>query len=114
MLIAVSHKQFMLSTSNLAFNIMRDMSQRLRKRARETELMNIDAITASIVHEIKQPLSAISANSRDARRFLGKTPPNIQEARGCLIRIVAECVKPVRYLTAFARCFKGPNRSETR
>jgi len=88
MLIAVSHKQFMLSTSNLAFNIMRDMSQRLRKRARETELMNIDAITASIVHEIKQPLSAISANSSAARRFLGKTPPNIQEARGCLIRIV--------------------------
>jgi signal transduction histidine kinase len=87
-LIAVSQKQFVLSTSNLAFSIMRDMSQRLRKRARETELMNIDAITASIVHEIKQPLSAISANSSAARRFLGKTPPNVQEARGCLIRIV--------------------------
>ena len=87
-LIGVSQKQFVLSTSNLAFSIMRDMSQRLRKRARETELMNIDAITASIVHEIKQPLSAISANSSAARRFLGKTPPNVQEARGCLIRIV--------------------------
>jgi signal transduction histidine kinase len=87
-LIAVSQKQFMSSTSNLAFNIMRDMSRRLRKRARETELMNIDAITASIVHEVKQPLSAISANSSAARRFLGKTPPNVQEARGCLVRIV--------------------------
>ena len=87
-LIGVSQKQFVLSTSNLAFSIMRDMSQRLRKRARETELMNIDAITASIVHEIKQPLSAISANSSAARRFLGKTPPDVQEARGCLIRIV--------------------------
>jgi signal transduction histidine kinase len=87
-LIAVSQKQFVLSTSNLAFSIMRDMSQRLRRRARETELMNIDAITASIVHEIKQPLSAISANSSAARRFLGKNPPNVQEARACLIRIV--------------------------
>ena len=87
-LIAVSQKQFVSSTSNLAFSIMRDMSQRLRKRARETELMNVDAITASIVHEIKQPLSAISANSSAARRFLGKTPPNVQEARACLIRIV--------------------------
>jgi signal transduction histidine kinase len=87
-LIGVSQKQFVLSTSNLALSIMRDMSQRLRKRARETELMNIDAITASIVHEIKQPLSAISANSSAARRFLGKTPPDVQEARGCLIRIV--------------------------
>ena len=87
-LIAVSQKQFVSSTSNLAFSIMRDMSQRLRKRARETELMNVDAITASIVHEIKQPLSAISANSSAARRFLGKTPPDVQEARACLIRIV--------------------------
>lgn len=87
-LIGVSQKQFVLSTSNLALSIMRDMSQRLRKRARETELMNIDAITASIVHEIKQPLSAISANSSAARRFLGKTPPDVQEARACLIRIV--------------------------
>jgi C4-dicarboxylate-specific signal transduction histidine kinase len=50
--------------------------------------MNIDAITASIVHELKQPLSAISANSSAARRFLGKTPPDVQEARACLIRIV--------------------------
>ena len=89
-LIAVSQKQFVLSTSNLAFSIMRDMSQRLRKRARETELMNIDAITASIVHEIKQPLTAISTNSSAARRFLGKTPPNVQEARACLMRIVDE------------------------
>jgi CRP/FNR family transcriptional regulator, cyclic AMP receptor protein len=87
-LIGVSQKQFVLSTSNLAFSIMRDMSRRLRKRARETELMNIDAITASIVHEIKQPFSAISANSSAARRFLGKTPPDVQEARACLIRIV--------------------------
>ena len=87
-LIAVTQKQFVSSTSNLAFSIMRDMSQRLRKRARETELMNIDAITASIVHELKQPLSAISANSSAARRFLGKTPPYVQEARACLIRIV--------------------------
>src|SRR6516225_5771642 len=87
-LIAVSQKQFVLSNSNLAFSIMRDMSQRLRRRARETELMNIDAITASIVHEIKQPLTAISANSSAARRFLGKTPPNVHEARGCFMRIV--------------------------
>jgi signal transduction histidine kinase len=87
-LIAVSQQQFISSTSNFAFSIMRDMSQRLRKRARETELMNIDAITASIIHEIRQPLTAISANAGAARRFLGKTEPNVQEGQACLIRIV--------------------------
>ena len=51
-LVPVSETQFMLSVSNLALNIMRDMSRRLRKRAREAELMNIEAITASIVHEL--------------------------------------------------------------
>jgi C4-dicarboxylate-specific signal transduction histidine kinase len=105
-LIAVSQKQFMRSTSNLAFSIMRDMSQRLRKRARETELMNIDAITASIVHEIKQPLTAISANSVAARRFLGRTPPDVQEARGCLIRIVDGVRQTTEVLDAIRSLFQ--------
>ena len=68
-LTAVSEKQFMFSISTLALNIMRDMSRRLRKRAQETELMNIEAITASIVHEIKQPLTAVAADSSAARNY---------------------------------------------
>jgi CRP-like cAMP-binding protein len=110
-LIAVSQKRFMASTSNLSFSIMREMSQRLRKTARETELMNIDAITASIVHEIKQPLTAISANSSAARRLLGKTPPNVQEARGCFMRIVDEVRRTSEVLDSIRSLFQRADQA---
>jgi CRP-like cAMP-binding protein len=82
-LIAVSEKQFMFS-STLALNIMRDMSRRLRKRAQETALMNNEAITASIVHEIKQPLTAVAVDSSAARIFLGKNSTRSSRGAGML------------------------------
>ena len=110
-LIAVSEKQFMFSISTLALNIMRDMSRRLRKRAQETELMNIEAITASIVHEIKQPLTAVAADSSAARIFLGKTPPDLQEVRACLIRIVDGVHRTSDVLDGIRSLFQGTNQS---
>jgi C4-dicarboxylate-specific signal transduction histidine kinase len=110
-LIAVSEKQFMFSISNLAPNIMRDMSRRLRKRAQETELMNIEAITASIVHEVKQPLTAVAANSSAARIFLGKTPPDLQEVGACLIRIVDGVHRTSDVLDSIRSLFQGTKQS---
>jgi signal transduction histidine kinase len=110
-LIPVSEKQFMFSISTLALSIMRDMSRRLRKRAQETELMNIEAITASIVHEIKQPLTAVAADSSAARIFLGKTPPDLQEVRACLIRIVDGVHRTSDVLDGIRSLFQGTNQS---
>lgn len=45
------------------------------ERERDNKLMNAQAITASIAHEIRQPLSAIVLNGSAALRFLGKAPP---------------------------------------
>ena len=101
----------MFSISTLALNIMRDMSRRLRKRAQETELMNIEAITASIVHEIKQPLTAVAANSGAARIFLGKTPPDLKEVRACLIRIVDGVHRTSDVLDGIRSLFQGTNQS---
>ena len=36
----------------------------LQRRERENRLMSVDAATAAIAHEIKQPLAAISARAR--------------------------------------------------
>jgi C4-dicarboxylate-specific signal transduction histidine kinase len=47
-------------------------------------------LSASISHEIKQPLAAISANASAALRWLGRTTPDMGEARAALERIVAE------------------------
>jgi signal transduction histidine kinase len=89
-LIPIGERQFLYLFSDLALDVMRVMVRRLRRRERENELMNIEAITASIGHEIKQPLAAIANNSSAARNFLRMAPPDLHEARALLNKIVDE------------------------
>jgi signal transduction histidine kinase len=65
-------------------------SNAMLERERTNRLMNIDAITASIAHQMRQPLTAIAANGSAALALLGKTPPDIAEARAGLRDIVDE------------------------
>ena len=54
------------------------------KHERDNKLMNVQAITATIAHEVRQPLAAIAANGSAALRFLAKTPPDLEEVRAHL------------------------------
>jgi PAS domain S-box-containing protein len=60
------------------------------ERERENKLMNVDAITASIAHEVKQPLTAIVTNASSALRFSEKTPLDYNEVRTALNRIIRD------------------------
>ena len=53
------------------------LSNALLERERNNKFLNIDAATASIAHEVRQPLTAILANASAALRFLTKAPPDI-------------------------------------
>ena len=57
------------------------------ERERDSKLMNAQAITASIAHEIKQPLAAIATFSSAASRFLQRVPPDLEEVRSALDEI---------------------------
>jgi PAS domain S-box-containing protein len=57
------------------------------ERERENKLMSVEAIFASIAHELRQPLSAITLNAAAARRFSEKTQPDLNEVRAALNRI---------------------------
>jgi C4-dicarboxylate-specific signal transduction histidine kinase len=63
-------------------------SNLLLERERNNRLMNIEAITASIAHQMKQPLTAIAANSDAALALLERNPPDIAEAKAGLRDIV--------------------------
>jgi signal transduction histidine kinase len=88
-LITISANQFLGSVSDLALDVMRVIVRRQRKREREHELMNIEALTASIAHEVRQPLSGIATYAGAARNFLGMSPPNINKVRELLSEIAA-------------------------
>src|SRR5262249_46609602 len=58
------------------------------QRERNNKLMNLEAMVASIGHEVRQPLTSIASNGGAALRFLGHQPPNLEETRSALERIV--------------------------
>jgi signal transduction histidine kinase len=47
-------------------------------------------LSASIAHELNQPLTSVLGNAQAARRWLDATPPNIQEVTTSLDRIVRD------------------------
>jgi PAS domain S-box-containing protein len=61
------------------------------ERERDNKLLNIEAVTASIAHEVRQPLAAIAAYGNAARRFLGRTPLDLDEMRAILENIISDC-----------------------
>ena len=72
------------SAANLAH------SNTMLERERDNKLLNAQALTAAIVHEVKQPLSAIALHGSAALRFLGKTPPELAEVRAALNDMIGD------------------------
>jgi PAS domain S-box-containing protein len=99
---------------NLIYAAARDITERLEAdaeaRQRREELAHVARIatmgelTASLAHEINQPLAAIRSNAEAARRFLSQAAPDISEVRQILDDIVlddrraGEVVQKVRAL----------------
>ncbi|MGA7531602.1 MAG: MASE1 domain-containing protein [Pseudolabrys sp.] len=72
------------SAANLAH------SNTMLERERDNKLLSAQALTAAIVHEVKQPLSAIAINGSAALRYLGKTPPELAEVRAALNDMISD------------------------
>jgi signal transduction histidine kinase len=65
-------------------------SNMMLERERDNKLMNAQAITAAIAHEVRQPLAAIATNAGAARRFLQRPQPDQAEIEAALSRIIGE------------------------
>ena len=64
-------------------------AQRVRQElAHSARVSTIGELTASLAHELNQPLTGIMANAQAAQRFLDATPPDYSEIRGILSDIV--------------------------
>jgi C4-dicarboxylate-specific signal transduction histidine kinase len=80
---------------------LREANETLRERGEtlqkvQTELahvsrvMTLGELTASIAHEVNQPLAAIVTNSNACLRWLGGVQPNFGEARQAVERIIKD------------------------
>jgi len=74
--------------------------------ARVARLTTMGAMTASIAHEINQPLTAIVANGQAAQRWLANTAPDLGEARGALRKIVEDGRRAGQVIDSVRTMFK--------
>jgi len=58
--------------------------------ARVTRIATMGELTASIAHEINQPLGAVVTNGNAAMRWLAGQPPNLEEAGAAIERTIRE------------------------
>ena len=58
--------------------------------AHVSRMVTMGELTASIAHEINQPLTAIVANGSASLRWLAMQPPNLDEAREAMSRVVRD------------------------
>jgi PAS domain S-box-containing protein len=89
---------------------LRDAVETLQ-RERDTKLLNVEAATASIAHEIRQPLAAIAIGGIAALRFLKMTPPDLDELRAILDRIVRDCHHASEVFNSISALFRNVDQS---
>jgi signal transduction histidine kinase len=84
-----------------------------QRREREARLMTGDAVSASIAHEIKQPLSAMTMNANASLRWLDRAAPDLNEAKAALQRIVTNGHRAGAVIENIRALFKTDARTRT-
>jgi signal transduction histidine kinase len=78
----------------------------LLQRERNSKMMNIEAVTASIAHEVRQPLATIAANGSAALLLADRSEPDIPEIRAALNAIVQESLDANQVIGSVRSLFK--------
>ena len=66
----------------------REAQERFEQLAHASRVSTMGELTASLAHELKQPLTAILGNAQAAERFLAEEPPSVHELREILADII--------------------------
>jgi signal transduction histidine kinase len=78
-----------------------------QRREREGRRLSMDAMSAAIAHEFRQPLSAIATSANAAARWLDRTPPNVGKAHDSLKRIADDAQRAVRIIQSVRAMFSN-------
>jgi signal transduction histidine kinase len=86
--------------ANLIYSTLR------RRSSREGRQIAMDAMAASVAHEVNQPIAAMTFNSEAALLLLEQKPPNLGEARAALEAIVADGARAGAVVASLRAMFK--------
>jgi C4-dicarboxylate-specific signal transduction histidine kinase len=82
------------------------------KLARASQAASLSELSASIAHEVNQPLAAIVANSHACHRWLSAEPPNLERAKITADRIIRDANSAADVVSRIRALFK--QSTETR
>ncbi len=84
----------------------REAHQNRLEIAHLERLSTMGELTASLAHELSQPLTAILSNAQAALRFIQKNPPEIEEVRSILQDIVVDDKRASGFIQHLRSFFK--------
>jgi C4-dicarboxylate-specific signal transduction histidine kinase len=90
------------------------LQQAQTELARVTRVTTLGELTASIAHEVNQPLAAVVTDAESSLRWLGRKPPEIGEARSAIEHIIrdahraSEVIQRVRNLAIYSEPERAP------
>src|SRR5712671_3857503 len=74
--------------------------------ARVSRVTTMGELTASLAHEIRQPIAAAVTNARTCLRWLGRDQPDVAEAREAASRIVNDVTRAADIIGSISLLFK--------
>ena len=95
---------------NRAEEALRELRDELARASRQTTM---GAMTASIAHEINQPLAAIVTNGQVGLSWLKRAEPDLDEVRGALQRIVDDGLRAADVIASIRAMFGKDPRKKT-
>jgi PAS domain S-box-containing protein len=84
-----------------------------RELARVARATTLGELTASIAHEINQPLGAMVANGNAGLRWLDRATPDVDEARAAFTRIVNDGHRAGEVIESIRAMFKNVDQEKT-
>jgi C4-dicarboxylate-specific signal transduction histidine kinase len=88
---------------------LREARQELERVSRQT---TIGEMTASIAHELNQPLAAIVANGNAGLEWLARKDPNLDEVQEALQEIVDDGLRAADIITSIQGMFRKDNHKK--
>ena len=103
-----------LATHLAGIAIERKLAREERERLRQAQedlahinrVTTMGELTASLAHEIKQPITAAVTNARTCLRWLGRDEPDTSEARDAASRIVTDVTRAAEIIGRISSLFK--------
>ncbi len=74
--------------------------------ARVSRVTTMGELTASLAHEVNQPIAATGTDANTCLRWLACDTPNIEEARAAAMRIVKDVKRTAEIMTRIRQLFK--------